>query len=731
MPNILCPKCNHLFSVNESITHALCPNPDCTAIVHFEIFANRQLADEFTIEHQTEYHTLIKQLTKQEKWIISYYKEQITRYITPPLSKLIPEEILQSIQAGYADYLGGPLTLFEVFDEDENRRVEPLARRNGPKGDLSIQESKFRNFTEFCKVLRTYEKNGIFPGDLGCRRMDLNKVNEEVASGKSEALSHICWCGFIEFTAPIIVNDKILGVIFSGQKRHKDPNRQTTMKELINNASKQMGLDEVKMISLAFSNDVEEVDDNDIEIMKAELKRIASELQTFAINEYRSQREARERDFFDSIDSVFTEAIDTINPDPLSISSIFETVLKGIRLFTSFPLAGLFLTPEDQPESLQYIAGNFMNLDSQKKPIFVKTDKNIMTTVRGTQPLVGNNAVNKFLPISQQLEDIFPEFQDKNVVTYCVVPITYLKSKGVLLLAYSIKNQNALLDTHYIETELGTRFLKNLGHIIGEHLGLCHDIAEIKQEQANVRHLIISLGHEVNTPIQSMLADVANIVDELPDQSEIRGIAEHSLEEINRLHLLSENIIGVLSNRKKPKTQFSNHSIFRPINDACEMFLGEAAAKGCNIIGPRSIGSQFPKMEMSLFDLTLAFKNLIHNAVKYSFYPPKGMEGERFIKVIGYWINNDEESQKYAIDIINYGIGIKPEEISKGKIFEPFYRSDWATDRNRTGSGLGLTLAKRVIVDMHAGEIQVQSTQMPGTAYLNKFTVILPISQNK
>jgi signal transduction histidine kinase len=130
---------------------------------------------------------------------------------------------------------------------------------------------------------------------------------------------------------------------------------------------------------------------------------------------------------------------------------------------------------------------------------------------------------------------------------------------------------------------------------------------------------------------------------------------------------------------------------------------------------------------MSLFDLILAFKNLVHNAVKYSFYPPKGMEPDRFVKVTGQWAGHEHDM--YAVEICNYGVGITPKEIEEGLIFEPHYRGEWAADRHRTGSGLGLTHVKRVIEEMHHGKIEVRSTPMPGTAYLTVCRVILPVRQ--
>jgi len=460
--------------------------------------------------------------------------------------------------------------------------------------------------------------------------------------------------------------------------------------------------------------------------LKTDVSRIAERIETLATSRHRSQKEIREREFLDSIESVFTETIDMVSSDPRALQPIFEMVLKGIRLFTRFPLTGLILRTGVEDKPPLYLAGNLLVEDILAEPARVESVRALIAELRRGGPVVGGAAFEKLLPIVRGLRTATPELRAEEAWDTCLVPINGSGCEGALVLTSSRREHLSQPDTHHYYSEPGMRFLANLGHTLGEHVSICLDVSKVKRDHVNFRHLMISLAHEINTPIQSMIADAANIVDELSALSEVRRIAEHNLEEVDRLHLLSENIMAVLSERKKPKAAFSSHSIYRPLKEACEMFEGEAEAKGCNIVGPQSVGSDFPKMAMSLFDLTLAFKNLIHNAVKYSFYPPVGMERERFVKVTGRWLC-EEDGRKYAIEIENYGVGIKPEEIEKGLIFEPFYRGDWASDRYRTGSGLGLTLARRVIEEMHGGQIKVRSIPMRGTAYLTIVTVILPV----
>ncbi|MFY2251439.1 ATP-binding protein [Priestia megaterium] len=76
--------------------------------------------------------------------------------------------------------------------------------------------------------------------------------------------------------------------------------------------------------------------------------------------------------------------------------------------------------------------------------------------------------------------------------------------------------------------------------------------------------------------------------------------------------------------------------------------------------------------------------------------------------------------QKGILRIKDYGIGI-PEE-DQAHVFERFYRVDKARKRDSGGSGLGLAIAKN-IVDLHKGEIHIQSREHVGT----EIKVVFPL----
>jgi signal transduction histidine kinase len=105
------------------------------------------------------------------------------------------------------------------------------------------------------------------------------------------------------------------------------------------------------------------------------------------------------------------------------------------------------------------------------------------------------------------------------------------------------------------------------------------------------------------------------------------------------------------------------------------------------------------------------FTNLISNAIKYS-----GSGASVKISI--------REDDKYIItDVSDTGIGIPKEHIPF--IFDQFYRVKRSESQKQKGSGLGLSIAKK-IVEAHKGKITVSSESGKGST----FTVFLPKEKN-
>ena len=100
--------------------------------------------------------------------------------------------------------------------------------------------------------------------------------------------------------------------------------------------------------------------------------------------------------------------------------------------------------------------------------------------------------------------------------------------------------------------------------------------------------------------------------------------------------------------------------------------------------------------------------NLISNAVKFS-------NSGGLVLVVARYVRS-----AWRIDVSDTGIGIPPDE--EAKLFGAFVRGSNARIAGLPGTGLGLSIVK-ALVEMHGGEVKVESVLNEGT----KFSVFLPV----
>jgi CheY-like chemotaxis protein/anti-sigma regulatory factor (Ser/Thr protein kinase) len=110
--------------------------------------------------------------------------------------------------------------------------------------------------------------------------------------------------------------------------------------------------------------------------------------------------------------------------------------------------------------------------------------------------------------------------------------------------------------------------------------------------------------------------------------------------------------------------------------------------------------------------LRQALINLLSNAIKFT---PAGGEVQFIVAV-------NDQMQQLEFQVHDTGIGIAPADILR--LFQPFIQIDSSLSRQYSGTGLGLTLVKR-IVNLHGGEVKVQSVENQGSC----FTVCLPLAR--
>ncbi len=215
-------------------------------------------------------------------------------------------------------------------------------------------------------------------------------------------------------------------------------------------------------------------------------------------------------------------------------------------------------------------------------------------------------------------------------------------------------------------------------------------------------------AHELRTPISAMSANI----DVLKRQKNLT-IKDYKnaldvVEELNKkLMKLNENLLFL--NRPLKKGKIKDIKVGDLLEELVEFFTIKAKEKGIKI--DFDSNDDFV-VKADKERLVKAFSNLLDNAIKYS---------DKKDSTI--WVTLKKEKDKNYVVIKDEGIGIDKKDFKN--IFERFFRSSSATDRNIHGEGLGLSIVKKVI-DEIGGGIEVESKLNQGTT----FKIIFPKIKN-
>ncbi|WP_095395063.1 sensor histidine kinase [Peribacillus simplex] len=233
-----------------------------------------------------------------------------------------------------------------------------------------------------------------------------------------------------------------------------------------------------------------------------------------------------------------------------------------------------------------------------------------------------------------------------------------------------------------------------------------HMAKQLKQMEDMRQEFISNVSHEIQSPLTSIVGFAQALqVNKLTIEE--RNHYLHIIEtESRRLSKLSDNLLKLTSLESEhhpfDRTDFRLDQQIRTIILACEPAWLEKeleldiALEKIPIVADQDLMSQ-------------VWTNLIHNSIKFTRHRGK------------ITIRLQQIDDLASITISDNGIGIS--ETDQFHIFERFYKADLARERSKSGSGLGLSIVKRII-EMHEGTISVKSELGKGTTFI----ILLPIS---
>ena len=230
-------------------------------------------------------------------------------------------------------------------------------------------------------------------------------------------------------------------------------------------------------------------------------------------------------------------------------------------------------------------------------------------------------------------------------------------------------------------------------------------LSEIKNDFIN------NMTHELKTPISSISLAAQMLNDESVTKSPamMKHIGGALQVESKRLRFLVEKVLQMsLFDRQKTMFKKKELDLNELVENVAATFTLRVEHTGGKIM--TDIGAVESKIYVDETHFTNVIFNLFDNAIKYR-KPDQPVN-----LIISTW--NDEHHLFFAIK--DDGIGIKKDNLKK--IFDKFYRVHTGNVHDVKGFGLGLAYVKR-IVDLHKGDIKVESEYGKGT----KFTIQLPI----
>jgi signal transduction histidine kinase len=219
--------------------------------------------------------------------------------------------------------------------------------------------------------------------------------------------------------------------------------------------------------------------------------------------------------------------------------------------------------------------------------------------------------------------------------------------------------------------------------------------------------MVADVAHELRTPLSNIRGYLEAIHDGMikPDAAAIRSLNEETAllsRLVNELQELSLAEAGEL------KLVYQAEDITDLVKQAVTPWQPQLTAGEISL--SLELPDNLPLVTIDWQRVNEVLHNLLKNAVAHT---PKGGAINVAAGAKGKWVE---------VSVSDTGEGIPAEDLPH--IFERFYRVDKSRARATGGSGLGLTIAKRLI-EAHGGTIAVQSKLGEGS----RFSFTLPVAE--
>lgn len=231
----------------------------------------------------------------------------------------------------------------------------------------------------------------------------------------------------------------------------------------------------------------------------------------------------------------------------------------------------------------------------------------------------------------------------------------------------------------------GTVEMREVAHAFNE---MTHDLQESEQLR---RNLVADIAHELRTPLTVVQGNLRAILDDVYPLNK---------EEITRLYDQTRILAQLVQDLRDVAQAEAGQLELNLIKTDVGKLVQETAATFSSLVEEEEVALQIetspnlPTLPVDPTRIAQVLHNLLSNAVRHT--PADGVITVTALPAEG----------GVDISVSDTGAGIAAEHLPR--VFERFYRTDRARDRDSGGTGLGLSIA-RALIEAHGGTIQVHS----------------------
>lgn len=250
-------------------------------------------------------------------------------------------------------------------------------------------------------------------------------------------------------------------------------------------------------------------------------------------------------------------------------------------------------------------------------------------------------------------------------------------------------------------------------------LGTIQDISEQKRTELELirakelaekavvikEQFLANMSHEIRTPMNGIIGFARILESTNLDDNQKQSVEAIKKAGQNLMYIINDILDFSKIEADKMTLEEVDFSLSRTVNSVIELLFQNASEKKikllCDIdpkINDNLIGDPTKLIQILL--------NLVGNALKFT---EKG-----FVELIVSEIEETETETLLKFVIVDTGIGIPTDKIDS--VFESFNQASNETTRRYGGTGLGLTITKK-LVELQGGKIKVESTVSEGSEF--------------